>query len=253
MNDIADLPDSRPVSLGHDGTSDKPGEATVPMTRLALALSLRFVLILLMGMGLHLAGLSLLWTNLGIIAVDVITLAVLSSLMRREGRGLRDLYAPIEAADITRGLLFSVIVVIGFFVTNYLANIIVYQGPPPSSALDFMPPLWLGVSSLVVMPLTIAIAEEGLYRAYLLPRLGSHMQTGWALLLMSASFGLQHAGFCVPNEQAMLAKVLNTFFAGFIFGGLWLWKRRAVPLVIGHWLLDLLFLGLPVLYMSLAS
>ena len=69
------------------------------------------------------------------------------------------------------GLLFSVIIIVGFFVSSILANLIVYHGAPPSQSSNFVPPLWLGALALTVMPLTIAFAEEGLYRAYLLPRL----------------------------------------------------------------------------------
>ena len=71
-----------------------------------------------------------------------------------------------------------------------------------------------------------------------------------ALFLVSVFFGLQHIGLSVPDGQKMLSKVLTTLFAGLLFGGLWLWKRKTVPLVVGHWLLDLFFLGLPVFYMA---
>ena len=94
--------------------------------------------------------------------------------------------------------------------------------------------------------------QEGLYRAYLLPRLARFMGQVPALLLVSVFFGLQHIGFAVPDGQQMLSRALTTLFAGLLFGGLWLWKRKAVPLVVGHWLLDLLFLGLPVFYTAIS-
>ena len=37
-----------------------------------------------------------------------------------------------------------------------------------------------------------------------------------------------------------------------MFAGLLLWRKRVVPLVVGHWLLDLLGLGLPLLLAALA-
>lgn len=253
MNENTDLLQPRSASSGDGGTHGSSGEPVAPMPHLVLALSLRFVLILLMGVGLHLAGQSLLWTDLGIIAVDAITFATLAHLMRGEGRRLRDLYVPTGGADIAWGLLFSVIIIVGFFVSTILANLIVYHGAPPAQPSSFVPPLWLGALALAVMPLTIAFAEEGLYRSYLLPRLARRMGQVPALLLVSVFFGLQHIGFAVPDGQQMLSRALTTLFAGLLFGGLWLWKRKTVPLVIGHWLLDFLFLGLPVFYMATSA
>ena len=91
MNENTDLLQPRSASSGDGGTHGSSGEPVAPIPHLVLALSLRFVFILLMGVGLHLAGQSLLWTDLGIIAVDAITLATLAHLMRGEGRRLRDL------------------------------------------------------------------------------------------------------------------------------------------------------------------
>ena len=45
--------------------------------------------------------------------------------------------------------------------------------------------------------------------------------------------------------------VVRTFLAGLVFAGLLMWRKRVIPLAIGHWLLDLLGLGLPVLLWSL--
>lgn len=161
MNENTDLLQPRSASSGDGDTHGSSGEPVAPMPHLALALSLRFALILLMGVCLHLAGQSLLWIDLGIIAVDAITLAMLAHLMKGEGRRLRDLYVPTGGADIAWGLLFSVIIIVGFFVSNILANLIVYHGFPPTQSSNFVPPLWLGALAFAVMPLTVAFAEEG--------------------------------------------------------------------------------------------
>ena len=137
MNENTDLLQPRSASSGDGDTHGGSGEPIAPMPHLALALSLRFVLILLMGVCLHLAGQSLLWTDLGIIAVDAITLATLAHLMRGEGRRLRDLYVPTGGADIAWGLLFSLIIIVGFFVSTVLANLIVYHGIPPDPRVSY--------------------------------------------------------------------------------------------------------------------
>lgn len=64
------------------------------------------------------------------------------------------------------------IVAIGFFIATYIGNLIVYQGPPPVGVgVTPQVPLWIALWSIVVLPVTVAIAEELLYRGYLQPRL----------------------------------------------------------------------------------
>ena len=112
-------------------------------------------------------------------------------------------------------------------------------------------PLWLGLLSVTIMPVTIGLAEEALYRGYLQPRLQGRIGLVWAVLAASAVFGLQHIGFALPDPQAIVASVVRTFLAGLVFAGLLMWRKRVMPLAVGHWLLDLLGLGLPVLLWSL--
>ena len=73
-----------------------------------------------------------------------------------------------------------------------------------------------------------------------------------AVLTASAVFALQHIAFAPSDPRAMVAAVARTFLIGLMFAGLLLWRRRVVPLVVGHWLLDLLGLGLPLLLAALA-
>ena len=50
----------------------------------------------------------------------------------------------------------------------------------------------------------------------------------------------------------MVFGIVRTFLAGLVFAGLFLWRRRVMPLAVGHWLVDLLGLGLPLLLAALA-
>ena len=105
--------------------------------------------------------------------------------------------------------------------------------------------------SVTIMPVTIGLAEEALYRGYLQPRLQGHIGLVGAVLAASVVFGLQHIGFAFPDAQAMVASVVRTFLAGLVFAWLLIWRRRVAPLAVGHWLMDLLGLGLPMLIWSL--
>src|SRR5699024_9962002 len=116
------------------------------------------------------------------------------------------------------GALLLVILVIGFLAANFLANLIVYGGAPPapSSAPDI--PLWVGLVAVVVAPLTIAAAEEGVYRGYAQPRLGRRIGTLGALVVVAVVFGLQHVGFALTSGPDVAAKVLTTLLAGLVLG-----------------------------------
>lgn len=223
-----------------------------PMLRIAGVLALRPVLILALGAGLLALNLSLVYSNALVVVVDVIALAVVGLAMPAEGRRLRDLFGPWRWLDLAWGALMLVIVLIGFLVSNVAANLIVHGGAPPAAA-GAAPsiPLWAGLVAFLVAPLSIALAEEAVYRGYAQPRLQRGLGRIGSLVVVAIVFGLQHIGFALTSGPDVAAKVLTTLFAGLILGGLWLWMKRLMPLVLAHWGLDLLFLGLPTLALAL--
>lgn len=224
---------------------------STPWPRLALAMGLRPALLIAIGAALVAAGRSLLWMNILIIPIDVVTLLLVHRLLRAEGRGLADLLRPVQGGDLARGLLCGLIVALVWVPASFIANLIAYQGPPPTTAYGAAP-LWIALVGVVIMPATIGLAEETLYRGYLQPRLQGRVGLTGAVLTASAVFALQHIAFAPSDPRAMVAAVARTFLIGLMFAGLLLWRRRVVPLVVGHWLLDLLGLGLPLLLAALA-
>lgn len=223
---------------------------TVPLGRLALAALARGGAILLAGAALAASG-SLIWISPATVLIDVLTLAMLALLMRREGRSLADLYRPFLLRDIGWGLLAFIGTVVVWFIASFIGNLIAYHGAPPMGAMSARLPMWAGLLCFAVMPLTIALAEEGLYRGYLQPRIGVRFGAGMALVVPAIAFSLQHLGFALSSPEAAVAKLVTTLIAGLFFGALMMAWKRTVPTVIAHWMLDLLFLGLPILMMAL--
>lgn len=223
---------------------------TVPLGRLALAALARGGAILLAGAALAASG-SLIWISPATVLIDVLTLAMLALLMRREGRSLADLYRPFRLRDIGWGLLAFIGTVVVWFVASFIGNLIAYHGAPPMGAMSARLPMWAGLLCFAVMPLTIALAEEGLYRGYLQPRIGVRFGAGMALVVPALAFSLQHLGFALSSPEAAVAKLVTTLIAGLFFGALMMAWKRTMPTVIAHWMLDLLFLGLPILMMAL--
>ena len=79
-----------------------------PWSRLALAMGVRPALVIAFGAALWAMGRPLLWMNVLIIVIDVVTLALVHGLLRAEGRGLTDLLS-FRGADVGWGLLCGLI------------------------------------------------------------------------------------------------------------------------------------------------
>lgn len=192
-------------------------------------------------------------SNVWIVAVDVISVLAVATLLRRRGRTLKDLIGGFRGPDAGWGLLVFVIAGVTLFVGTFVGNLIVFQGPPPVPDGGFHPPVWLGLWSLILMPVTIAVAEEVVYRGYAQGELMRRGSTAVAVLVPALFFGLQHAAVSATGAEDMLARVIGTFIAGIVFGLLRVWLKRITPLIIGHWLVDVVGLGLPMLLAALAS
>ena len=196
---------------------------------------------------------ALLWADVTVVIVDVITLLVLSRLLARQDRRLRDLLAPSWSATAW-GLLAFIILFVGFFVSTFIGNLIAYQGPPPASGVSHGVPMWMGWWTLIIMPVTIALAEEGLYRGYAAEALESRLHKAAALVVIAFFFALQHTALTSLSPRAQVARFVTTFLGGLLFGGMrWRWRGGLWSLVVAHWGLDVLGLGLPILLASQAS
>lgn len=190
-----------------------------------------------------------------VVPADLITLAVVAWLLRRQGSSIGALLGRFKPLDLLWGLLIAVALTLALYIGTYAGNLAVYGGAPPQG--DWNPayrvPLWLGVWSLVVAPVTIALAEEVLYRGFLQPRWAERIGFAPALLLVALFFGLQHVPFVLADPGAIPAKVLATFLGGLLLGLLYRRIGRLWPLVLGHWLADVVGLGLIPFLSSLGS
>lgn len=242
-------------------TSPDPTRTTAPVgTAVLVALLLMRTVLIFAGNGLVYAGLRLLgigaqpW-HLAVLASDVhivviadlVTLLILATLLKRRGRRLRDLIGRVGPRDLGLGLLCFVIMLPVFLAATFLGNLAVYHGAPPASGPMPTIPLWFALWTITIMPVTIAFAEELLYRGYLQPELTGRVGRWPALVIVAAAFGLQHAGLSALSVDAVAARVITTFLAGLALGLLRMWLKRVAPLIFAHWLLDALFLGLPMM------
>ena len=130
--------------------------ASTPLSRLAPAMWARPGLLIVLGVALAAAGRPLLWMNVLIIPVDVVTLLLVHRLLRAEGRGLADLLRPVRGGDLAWGLLCGLIVVLAWFPASFIAGLVAYRGPMPTAAYQSVP-LWIALVGVTIMPALILI------------------------------------------------------------------------------------------------
>jgi membrane protease YdiL (CAAX protease family) len=233
-------------------SSDKPTDPFA-VAKLTLGLLLAIGLVRTVGialtnsvalLGFTLAGstrpltLTMAGTKVWIVVVDVLTVFLVMKLLARENASLAPLLTPRPVgSNLLRALAGLVIVYITLSIGNFAGNILVYYGAPPSSEV-VIPPVWVAVIRLVIVPVTVAVAEETLYRGYLLPRLQVLLGRVGAVIVAALLAAAQSLAFNMGNWDAMLAGFIAAFIINLAFGALYLWFKRLAPLILVHWFLE---------------
>lgn len=207
-------------------------------------------------------GSALLWGNVHTpIIADTITLLLVFWLMRREGGRLSDLLNVRQEGwgrEILIGIGLFLILFVTLFAGNLIGGLIAF-GPAifdvdPNAFVGMtradLPPLWYYLWGLIVLPISVSIAEEVAYRGYAQPRLSAALGHRWlGLIVVALGFGVQHIAFSATDWQSALARFIGTFIAGLVLGFIYLRQQRLLPLIIGHWLVNVVGLGLmPLLF-----
>ncbi len=182
--------------------------------------------------------LTLAGTKIWIVVVDVLTVYLVVKLLAREGASLTPLLSPQPVGrNLLRALGGVVIVYFAFYFGGFAGNLLVYYGGAPVADAVKLP-VWLGVVRLVAVPITVAVAEEALFRGYLLPRLQIHMGRVGAVIVTSLLAGSQYLAFSMGNWDAILAGAIGYFIVNLALGALYLWFKRLAPLILIHWFFE---------------
>ena len=185
--------------------------------------------------------------------VDGICLGLLLWRAREENFRFADLINFDRARlwkDILSGLGWFIVLTILFQISTIVSMLIVYGpsifNPQTTTHSGFqMPPVWVFWWSATIFPIAVGFIEEMTYRAYALPRLEAATQNRWtALLIMSFGFALQHVALPLVDWQTSLTRFLGMLPFGLILGLIYLKSRRLMPLIIAHWALDFVFIGI---------
>lgn len=188
------------------------------------------------------------------LSADLGSFLLLLWLLRREKQSLRDLIGR-QPGGLTREIALGVGLFIALTVLFQIASLIgglIAFGPAvfdPAAAeitFDFVaPPRWIMWWSVLVLPITVGIVEELVYRGYLQPRFTRLTGRPWlGNVLTSFFFGLQHIVLPWATWQVSLSRFVATFLAGLFLGWVFHRQQRLLPLIIAHWALDVVFLGM---------
>ena len=198
-----------------------------------------------------------------VICADLVALALLAWLVRREGGRLRDLIG-FDRQRLSRDLLIGLGLFVLFAVVMQAASVLGALAAYGPNGLDpyaawasfgrLSPPIWVLLWTTLVFPVTTAFVEEMVFRGYATPRVMALTGRAWLAVLIPATFfGLVHLTLPLGSWQEALARFVCMFAVGVVLELLYLRFKRLVPLIVGHWALLFAFLGLLPLLLTLSD
>ena len=186
------------------------------------------------------------WWPVTATLTNLLCLALLRSLLHREGRRYRD-YLHLERATARA----DVLVVLGLLVVSVplvllpnfaLAQWLFGDAQAPATLFFVALPRWAAFASLVAFPITVAMAELPTYFGYAMPRLTARWERPLLAVVAAAFFlGAQHVALPLRFDGAFaLWRLLMFMPFAFLLGVALHWRPRLLPyLMVVHGLLDL--------------
>jgi len=177
-------------------------------------------------------------SNVWLVAIDVVTVLLVARLLTRDGASIRDLLNPRPfGKNVLYALAGLAVVFIALRLGSFVGNFLIYYGAPTQSE-TIVPPVWIGVVRAVIAPITVAVAEESLFRGYLIPKLQAHLGRVGAVIVSALLAATQSFALNIGDTEAMLAGFVSAFVISLALGGLYLWQKRIAPLILVHWFFE---------------
>ena len=189
---------------------------------------------------------SLRWWPFGVVAVNLLTVAILARLCMAEGLKYRDLIA-FDRAHFRADLQIAMIAAVGLMLIAVVPNFVLAAwlfGSSDAAAELFVRsvPLWASMLLLVLFPATIALAELPLYFGWIMPRLEAAGMRIWQAVFWPSLFAAaQHISMPLLFDVRFIAWRLLMFIPfAFALGIVLRWRPRLLPfLMVLHALLDI--------------
>lgn len=179
------------------------------------------------------------WWSIAASAVNIVTILLLIVISRKCNINFAELisYKRGKANAKQIASIIFLVVVVGM-VGMYLAGFICYGIIPYTAPMMIAPiPLWLAVLNFVILPVTTAFAEEGLYLGCGVNQIKNKYI---AILVPAFFFALQHSFIPVLFD---IRYVIYRFISFLPLTIILCWhfykNRNPLPIMIGHAVIDL--------------
>ncbi len=191
------------------------------------------------------------WWSVVATVMNILVILLLFFVAKKDGKSYGEMInyrkGATKAKDVVIMSLISVFVGMGCM---YLAGLVLYGSIFPPVSLKMVAPIGkpLAILNVLLLPLTVPFAEDGLYLGYGVNRIaerGGEManesKTKWMAIAIPAFFyALQHC--FIPtmfDVKYMVYRFLSFLPLTVIYCINYYKKRNPVPIMVGHGILDL--------------
>ncbi len=179
------------------------------------------------------------WWSVVASIVNVLTIAVLMFTVKKQNGSYLELINYQKGKTTWKQIVgMSVIIVVVGMVGMYLAGYLCYGVIPYAAPMMIAPiPLWIAAINVIVLPITTAFAEEGLYLGCGVNQIKNRYM---AIAVPAFFFALQHS--FIPtlfNLKYIMYRFLSFLPLTIILCWNYYKKRNPVPIMVGHAIIDM--------------
>lgn len=178
------------------------------------------------------------WWSVAATIVNVFTVLLIVLYARRNGTSYRSMinYQPGKTT-VREAVKVSLIILLIGMGGMFLAGIVCYRKFPYTPPMMIAPiPKWLAIVNIPLLPVTTALAEEGLYLGC---GVNSIKNRRFAVIVPAFFFALQHSFIpALPDARYMIYRFISFLPLTLILCSYYYRKRDPIPIMIGHALIN---------------
>lgn len=178
------------------------------------------------------------WWSVTASLVNVVTIIILLVFAKKEKKSYWELIHYEKGQTTAKQILLMSVVILAVGMAGmYLAGFVCYGVIPYAAPMMIAPiPVWLAVLNMLVLPVTTAFAEDGLYLGCGVNQIQNKYL---AVLVPALFFALQHS--FIPtlfDTKYILYRFLSFLPLTVILCLQYYRKRNPLPIMVGHALID---------------
>lgn len=178
------------------------------------------------------------WWSIVASVVNIATILLLVFISKKQNKTfLGFLNYEKGKTTVKQSVLISILIIVVGMAGMYLAGYLCYGVIPYAAPMMIAPiPLWLAIINILILPVTTALAEEGLYLGCGVNNIKNKYL---AIFLPAFFFALQHSFIPVLMDFTYIVyRFLSFLPLTIILCWYYYKKRNPLPIMIGHALID---------------